>query len=561
MGLNSINGHIMRAMAIAGANELSRSRQEVDALNVFPVPDGDTGTNMSLTIISAAREAEKNSSKKISDVASVCASGALRGARGNSGVILSQLIRGFSKAVSGEEEADTMLLAQAFKKAAETAYKAVMKPKEGTILTVASSCAQAAQKASLDTDDVEEFFGYIVSEGEKTLALTTDMLPALKEANVVDAGGMGLLCILKGALNYLKGGKEEPLNEIGQVAPVTMPDFDALSSVKAEDIKFGYCTEFFILKKNATEEEIDDLRKYLLSMGDSLVLVADDDVIKVHVHSNHPGLVIEKALSLGALNGLKIDNMRIQHSSKIEFSRQEKEESKKAEENVFAPKNTEPKERGFISISSGEGFTDIFKNIGVDEIITGGQTMNPSTEDILKAIEKINAKTIFVLPNNKNIILASEQAAELTTDKKVIVVNTTSVPEGISAMLGYDESMSDDEVVDSMNESFDMVSTLSVTFAVRDTVVDGMKIKKDDYIGMLDHNITTVGKTVADCTKELMKKSVNDYAEVITVYYGEDTPKEDAESIADFARETFDGCEVELHYGGQPLYYYLISVE
>ena len=554
MGLKSINGHIMRGLVIAGANELSKNKQIVDALNVFPVPDGDTGTNMSLTIVSAAREAEKSMSESVSDILNVCAGGALRGARGNSGVILSQLIRGFSKSIGGQSEADVLALSQAFQKAADTAYKAVMKPKEGTILTVAAACADAAQKACLETDDVEEFLEYIINEADGVLLKTTDMLPALKEAGVVDAGGKGLIFILKGALDNLKTGAEVELKPIGQAQEAAKPDFSAISSVKAEDIKFGYCTEFFILKNGASEKEINDIRQYMLSIGDSLVLVADDDVVKVHVHTNHPGLVIEKALRLGALNGLKIDNMRIQHSNKIDFSNT-------ASGNKNEERDLKPKNRGFISVSSGDGFSEIFRNIGVDEIITGGQTMNPSTEDILEAVEKVNAKTVFVLPNNKNIILASEQAAKLSKDKKIVVIKTTSIPEGISAMINYDDSMTDVEVVESMEEGMEFVKTLSVTFAVRDTVINGSEISKGDFIGMSGGSISVVKKDVLECAKSLLENSVDDSSEVITVYYGEEISKEEAQKLKDFACETFTDCEVEMHYGGQPLYYYLISVE
>ena len=549
MGLKSINGHILRRLIIAGANELSKNKQLVDALNVFPVPDGDTGTNMSLTIISAAKEAEKSMSESISDVASVCASGALRGARGNSGVILSQLIRGFSKAVSGKDEIDTVGMSEAFQKAAQTAYKAVMKPKEGTILTVASSCAQASQSACLETDDIEEFLEYVIKEADETLLKTTDMLPALKEAGVVDAGGKGLLCILKGALYNLKSNSEVVLNTESQATENI--DISALSKVKPEDIKYGYCTEFFILKPNAEESELGDLKEYLLSMGDSLMLVSDDEVVKVHVHTNHPGLIIEKALKIGALNGLKIDNMRIQHTNKIDFSNSV---SVKEEQ-------SEPKERGFISVSAGRGFDEIFKNIGVDEVITGGQTMNPSTDDILKAIDQVNAKTVFVLPNNKNIILASQQAAKLTKDKNVIVIGTKSVPEGISAMLNYDDSMTDDEIKESMEEGMEYIKTLSVTFAVRDTVLDGKEIHEGDFIGMSGNSIVSVENEVAKCTEDLIKSAVDDDAEVVTIYYGEDVSKNDAEKMKEYVESEFDHCEVELHYGGQPLYYYLISVE
>ncbi len=543
MEIKSVDGLMLRRLIIAGANELGRNRNIVDALNVFPVPDGDTGTNMSLTMFSAAKEVEKCMSNDIDDVLSLCASGALKGARGNSGVILSQLIRGFYKAVTGCGNINVITLAQAFKTATETAYKAVMKPKEGTILTVASACALAAQNVCFETENICEFMEYVINIAEETLAKTTDMLPMLKEANVVDAGGMGLVFILKGAFNSIKSGKEETLEQI-QTGITKEVNFDAISSVKSENIKFKYCTEFFIIKNNAGNNEIENLRKYLLSIGDSLIVAFDDKTIKVHVHSNHPGLVIEKALEIGALDGLKIDNMLVQHNNKIDFNT--KKENKKY---------------GFISVSSGDGFKEIFKNVGVDIVINGGQTMNPSTEEILNAINNVNAETIFLLPNNKNIILASEQAAELSDLKKVNVIKTKSVQEGISAMLNYDESMEEDEIILAMNEGMNFVKPLSVTFAVRDTVIDGQNINKNDYMGMIGDKIISVEKDVLSCVKNLVNKAVDDNSEIITIYYGEDISKGSAEELKSYAEEKFKNCDVELYYGGQPLYYYLISVE
>ncbi|MCI1959102.1 MAG: DAK2 domain-containing protein [Clostridia bacterium] len=544
MALKSINGRVLRRLIIAGANELNLNRQLVDSLNVFPVPDGDTGTNMSLTILAAAREVEKSNSESISEIAKLASNGSLRGARGNSGVILSQLIRGFAKGLDSLDEADISDLSEAFQNARSTAYKAVMKPKEGTILTVATAVADASAAAALETDNSDDFLERVIKNGNEMLEKTTEMLPALKQAGVVDAGGKGLMFILIGALSNLKNGKDETIEDnINQTQQkISTP----IANTAQQDIKFGYCTEFFVLKKNPSEKEVDMLRKYLSSIGDSLIVVADDDVIKVHVHTNHPGQAIEKALSIGALNGLKIDNMRIQHTSKINFENQIEEPQK---------------ERGFISVSSGAGLSEIFKNMGADGIIYGGQTMNPSTDDILKAIEKVNAKTVFVLPNNKNIILASEQASEMCTDKKVIVIPTTSIPEGIAALINYDESLDEKTAVENMKDGMEYIKSLSMTFAVRDTSMGGIEIKKGDYLGMNGGKIVAVSNDMKKCLSKLIEKAVDRDSEVITVYYGSDVSEEDAEKTAEDIRGKYPDCEVELYDGGQPVYYYIISVE
>ena len=551
VGLASIDGQMLRKMIIAGANNLSDNKQLVDSLNVFPVPDGDTGTNMSLTALSAASETEKSDSANIGEIAKLASGGALRGARGNSGVILSQLIRGFSKSLDGIEQADVRELAAAGRRGVETAYKAVMKPKEGTILTVAKACADAAEKAAEKTENVEEFLKQVIDSGNEMLLKTKDMLDVLKQADVVDAGGKGLLCILEGAFNSINTNEEISLKETGEIKKpvITNIALDADS-----DIKYGYCTEFFVLKKNADEKTVDDLKNYLLSIGDSLVVVADDDVIKVHVHTNHPGQAIEKALTIGALNGLKIDNMRIQHTSKIQF---EKNEEAKEE-----PKKNEPKKKiGFVSVSMGDGIAEIFKNLGADEIVSGGQTMNPSTEDILNAVEKVNAENVFILPNNKNIILASEQAAKIVEDKKIFVVPSTSVPEGISALINYDASQSVEDSFVAMKENISLVKTCMVTYAVRDTAIGETKIAEGDILGMLDGKIEVVSKDIEEGTCQLLEKAIDDDSEMVTIYYGADMDNAAAEKISAFIGEKYPECEVEIVNGGQPLYYYIISVE
>lgn len=546
MALKCIDGRVLRRLIIAAANELNLNRQLVDSLNVFPVPDGDTGTNMSLTILAAAREVEKSNSESISEVAKLASNGSLRGARGNSGVILSQLIRGFAKGLDGLDEADISDLSEAFQNARSTAYKAVMKPKEGTILTVATAIADASAAAALETENSEDFLEKVIKSGNEMLEKTTDMLPALKQAEVVDAGGKGLMFILSGALLNLKNGKNETIEENSNQSQEPQTISSPISKTAQQNIKFGYCTEFFVMKKNPSESEVDELRKYLSSIGDSLIVVADDEVIKVHVHTNHPGQAIEKALTFGALNGLKIDNMRIQHTNKINFDNQSE-----------APK----KERGFISVASGDGLSKIFKNMGADAVIYGGQTMNPSTDDILKAIEKVNAKTVFVLPNNKNIILASEQAADMCTDKKVIVIPTTSIPEGIAALINYDESLDEKTAVENMKDGIKDLISLSITFAVRDTSVSGIEIKKGDYLGMNGGEIAAVSNNMNECLSKLIENAIVEDSEVITVYYGSDVSEKDAEKAAEDIRSKYPECEVELYYGGQPVYYYIISVE
>ncbi len=555
----TLNGVRLGRMIIAGANELAANKQLVDAMNVFPVPDGDTGTNMSLTVMAAAREVEKSGSLKVADITKVASSGALRGARGNSGVITSQLFRGFSKGLEGMEEAGVKELAAAAEQAVKTAHKAVMKPKEGTILTVARGCAEAAAKLAEETDEIEVFLKGIIEHGHAVLAQTPDMLPVLKQAGVVDAGGRGLLYILEGALKQMGGDLPVTLADGQSVAAAPEMDFASLASIENESITFGYCTEFFINVKDADDATTQGLKSYLGTIGDSIVCVADDEIIKIHVHTDHPGLAIEKALTIGSLSGLKIDNMREQHTNKINFAA---DAPKVAPAPEAAPVAEQPKKDvGFVSISAGEGLTSIFKNLGVDEVIEGGQTMNPSTEDILNAVDKINADHIFVLPNNKNIILAAEQAAKLSEDKKLHVIPSRSVPEGISAMFCFEHEADPDDMEEAMKEAIQMVNTATVTYAVRDTSIGDKEIKEGNILGMLNDQIEVVAEDVMEGTKELIKASVTEDSEVVGIYYGADATEEDAEELAAFIEENYPDCEVEVQSGGQPLYYYIISVE
>ncbi|MBM6829351.1 DAK2 domain-containing protein [Anaerotignum lactatifermentans] len=541
-------------MIIAGANTLDANKQAVNAMNVFPVPDGDTGTNMSLTILAAARESEKGDALRVDEVAKKAASGALRGARGNSGVITSQLLRGFSKGLEGLEEAGTKELAAAAEQGVKTAYKAVMKPKEGTILTVARACAEAAVRMAEETEDIEVFLKGVLAYAHEVLAQTPDMLPVLKQAGVVDAGGRGLLHILEGALENLRSGEKQEIVEPGANV---QEDFAALASIENESITFGYCTEFFINVHEPDDATVQQLKSYLGTIGDSIVCVCDEEIIKIHVHTDHPGLALEKALTIGSLSGLKIDNMREQHTNKIDFRA-----SEKAEAQVPAtPVETVKKDIGFVSVSAGKGLSDIFQNLGVDQVIEGGQTMNPSTEDILNAVDLVNADHVFILPNNKNIILAAEQAAKLAEDKKLYVIPTTSVPQGISAMFCYEEGADAEALAEAMKEAIQTVQTATVTFAVRSTQIGEHEIHEGDILGMLDDKIAVVGSEIAQSTKDLLAEAITEDSEMVSIYYGEDVTEEDAAEISAFVEENYPDCEVELQMGGQPLYYYIISVE
>lgn len=550
--VTSINGLLLKRMIISGANSLNSQKDKVDSLNVFPVPDGDTGTNMSLTVLAAAREVEKSQSLNVGEIAKLASSGSLRGARGNSGVISSQLIRGFAKELEGVDEADTVILAKACARAVETAYKAVMKPKEGTILTVARIMSESAMKNCYKINDIKEFMDVVLKDGHAILLQTKEMLPVLKQADVVDAGGVGLLVFLEGAMAVIESNEDVKVNEISAGAK---KEYAALASIDNESITFGYCTEFFINVDHPQDAVVSGLKNYLSSIGDSLVVVADDDIIKVHVHTDHPGMAIEKALSIGSLSGLKIDNMREQHTNIIDFEADGTKADKKAE-----PSKAH-KETGFISICAGSGLKAIFKDLGVDEIIEGGQTMNPSTEDILNAVNSIDADNIIIMPNNKNIILAAEQAKSMTEGKNVFVIPTKSVPEAISAMLCYNSEDDIETVVEQMNDAIASVKTATVTYAVRDTKIGDKDIVTGDILGMLNGDIAVVGKDLEQTTKELIEKAADDDSEIISIYYGSDATEGQANEIADFISEKFPDCDVEIHAGNQQLYYYIISVE
>ncbi len=557
MSSNVIDAKMLRAMFIAGAKNLEAKKEYINELNVFPVPDGDTGTNMTLTIMSAAKEvASLPEDAGLKEITKAISSGSLRGARGNSGVILSQLFRGMCR-VLGEVEGDITIddLIASFEKAVESAYKAVMKPKEGTILTVAKGAYEKAAEFE-GTDDMDLFIDSVIVYAQEVLEKTPDMLPVLKQAGVVDSGGQGLLEVLRGAQKAYRG---EELDLTIVAAPVVKKTGIDTSDIDTSDIKFGYCTEFIImLNKTFNVKHEMDFKAFLESIGDSIVVVADDDIVKVHVHTNDPGLAIQRALTYGALSNMKIDNMRLEHEEKL-F----KEAEKNAETKVLAPvKQGEWKDYGFISVSIGEGINAIFKDLGVDRIIEGGQTMNPSTEDILEAIESLPAKTIYVLPNNKNIVMAANQARDLTEDKEIIVVPTKTIPQGIAAIINFVPELSGEENLASMTEEIENVKTGQVTYAVRDTEIDDKVIKENDIMGIGDKSILAVGEKIFDTTIEMVEEMMKDSdCELISIYYGSDVDEEDAESLQEAIEEKFPDCDVELQYGGQPIYYYVISAE
>ena len=565
MSLQQIDAKMLAKMFLAGAKNLENKKEWINELNVFPVPDGDTGTNMTMTIMSAAKEVVSLGENP--DMESLCkaiSSGSLRGARGNSGVILSQLFRGLTKRINTEKVLNIQIIAEAFDKAVENAYKAVMKPKEGTILTVARGVAEKAKELRKEgIEDMEVFFNEILAHAKYVLSQTPEMLPVLKQAGVVDSGGQGLVEVLSGAMDaYL--GKEIDMDFTAPEVKMSQNTDNNIASTEA-DIKFGYCTEFIImLNKTFNIKSELDFKAYLESIGDSIVCVADDDIVKVHVRTNDPGLAIQKALKYGALSNLKIDNMRLEHQEKL-FKMAEKEKNNAAETKSNESKTVEIQEPqknfGFIAVSVGDGINEIFKSLGVDYIIEGGQTMNPSTADILDAVDKVNAKTIFVLPNNKNIILAANQAAELTTDKNLLVIPTKTIPQGITAVINFVAEMTPDENEEIMIQEIKKVSSGQVTYAVRDTVIDDKEIKKDDYMGIGDSGILSVGTDIMEVSREMVKQMLKEDSELISIYYGSDVTEEDAESFRNLVEEAFPDCDVELQYGGQPIYYYVISVE
>ncbi len=552
--MKQIDAKLLSKMFLAGAKNLEAKKEWINELNVFPVPDGDTGTNMTMTIMSAAKEVSALENPTIEELAKAISSGSLRGARGNSGVILSQLLRGLTKGLKEYESIDVDVLAMSMEKAVETAYKAVMKPKEGTILTVAKGLADKAVEMAERTDELEEFLEEVINHGDYVLSQTPEMLPVLKEAGVVDSGGQGLMQVVKGAYDAFLG-KELDLTIKGSPAPKVT----TTNAGEAADIKFGYCTEFIImLEKEYTIEDEKAFKAYLSSIGDSIVAVSDDDIVKVHVHTNDPGLAIQKALTYGSLSNMKIDNMRLEHQEKLIKDA----EKIAAEEAAKEAENAQPrKEVGFIAVSIGEGIKDIFSSLGVDYVIEGGQTMNPSTEDMLNAIDQVNAEHIFILPNNKNIILAAEQATYLVEDKDIIVLPTKTVPQGITAIINYVPEKSVDENYDTMVQEMEHVKTGQVTYAVRETSIDGQEIKQGDIMGIGDKSILSVGKDLQETTKDLIRKLVDDESELLSIYYGAEATNEQAEEIVSFVEETYPDLEVELQMGGQPIYYYVISVE
>ena len=558
MAVKTIDTEMLQKMFLAGAANLEAKKEYINELNVFPVPDGDTGTNMTLTIMSAAKEVNALEKPDMASIAKAISSGSLRGARGNSGVILSQLLRGFTKEIREYEEIDAAVLARACERATATAYKAVMKPKEGTILTVAKGAAQKAQEMAETTEDLEVFLSEVIKYAEEVLAQTPEMLPVLKEAGVVDSGGQGLVEVLHGAFDAFQGKEVDyTAIEAGPAVKMVKPGEQAET-----DIKFGYCTEFIIMtEKQFSEKDEEEFKAYLESIGDSIVCVADEDVVKVHVHTNDPGLAIQKALTYGQLSRIKIDNMREEHQEKL-IKDAEKAAAAQAEAAAAKEKKKEPRKQvGFIAVSIGDGMNEIFRELGVDYIIEGGQTMNPSTDDMLTAIDNVNADHIFILPNNKNIILAANQARSLTKDKDILVVPTKTVPQGITAVINYMPEADVDTNFETMQEGIKNVKTGQVTYAVRDTKIDDKVIHEGDIMGIGDQGILSVGQSVEETTKSMLSQMVDEDTELISIYYGQDVLAEDAERLAETIGEKYPDADVDLHSGGQPIYYYVVSVE
>ena len=560
MATKTINVDILAKMFLAGAQNIEAKKDYINELNVFPVPDGDTGTNMSMTIMSAAKEVTALNKPAMKDLAKAISSGSLRGARGNSGVILSQLLRGFTKAIKEEKEIDVLALAAACQRARDTAYKAVMKPKEGTILIVASGIATKAAEMAEETDDLEVFIPAVIEHAQDVLNQTPEMLPVLKEAGVVDSGGQGLLEVIKGAYDAFLG-KEIDYSVIEPSTGVTVNKVNAEDTA---DIKFGYCTEFIILtEKEFTEDDEREFKKFLSSIGDSIVCVADDDVVKIHVHTNDPGLAIQKALTYGQLSKMKIDNMREEHQEKLIRDAEKLAEQQANEEAAHEEKKpAEPrKAMGFIAVSIGAGMNEIFKELGADYIIEGGQTMNPSTEDMLNAIDRVNADTVFILPNNKNIVLAANQAKSLVEEKEIIVIPTKTVPQGITAIINFMPDADAKTNEEAMLEEIKNVKTGQVTYAVRDTHIDDKEIHEGDIMGIGDSGILAVGKDLEETTKELIANLVDEDSELISIYYGEEVSEEDAEKFTEEITELYPDVDVDIQFGGQPIYYYVLAVE
>ncbi len=554
MATTTIDAEVLKKLFLAGAANLEAKKEWINDLNVFPVPDGDTGTNMTLTIMSAAKEVNSLAAPTMQTLSKAISGGSLRGARGNSGVILSQLLRGFTKVVRDYDELDSIIISTAFQKAVETAYKAVMKPKEGTILTVARGMADKILDLSTEIDDLEELLDKVIKYGDEVLEHTPDLLPVLKQAGVVDSGGQGLMQIMKGAYDALMGKEINYEAVASQGGPSGSSEVSA-QGLEEKEIKFGYCTEFIVmLEKPYDAAKEAEFKAYLESIGDSIVLVSDGEIVKVHVHTNHPGLAFEKGLTFGSLTRMKVDNMREEHQERV-IANAEKAAKEQA-------KKDEPKKKyGFISVSAGEGLSEIFKSLGVDYIIEGGQTMNPSTEDMLNAIDKVNAENVFIFPNNSNIILAANQAQSIVEDKNIIVIPTKTIPQGISALIAYSEEASPEENTGAMTEEIANIKSGSVTYAVRDTEIDDKTIKQGDIMGIGDKTILSVGQNIQDVTKDMIEQLAGDDAELISIYYGSDVTEEDANALAKAVEAVYPDVDVEVNYGGQPIYYYILSVE
>ena len=565
MEITSINSKLLARMFLAGAKNLDSKKDWINELNVFPVPDGDTGTNMTMTIMSAAKEVSSLTNPTMAELAKAISSGSLRGARGNSGVILSQLFRGFCKVIKEYDEIDVTILCEACQKAVETAYKAVMKPKEGTILTVAKGAAEKALELSDETEDVVTFVEEVIKQAEYVLDQTPEMLPVLKQAGVVDSGGQGLVQVLKGAYDALIG---KEIDYTIEGAPTGAAPAKISAETEAE-IKFGYCTEFIIvLNAPMSDNEEHAYKAFLESIGDSIVVVADDEIVKTHVHTNDPGLALQKALTFGSLSKIKIDNMREEHQEKLIKDSQKLAAQQKAEEEAYEAaqademtNNMPAKEMGFVSVSIGEGMNEVFRGLGVDYLIEGGQTMNPSTEDMLNAIEHVNAKTVFILPNNKNIIMAANQAVDLVEDKQIIVIPTKTIPQGITALVNYIPDHSAEENKEQMMAEIENVKTGQVTYAVRDTEIDGKTIKQNDFMGIGDKSILSVGTDLKATTLEMVDAMVDEESAIVSIYFGSDSDEDSANELAAAIEEKYPDVEVEVNDGGQPIYYYVISVE
>lgn len=567
MGISTIDAGMVKKAFLAGAKGLEAKKDWINELNVFPVPDGDTGTNMTMTIMAAAKAVAELEDPDMEQLAKAISSGSLRGARGNSGVILSQLLRGFTKEIQGTASIDVTILANAMVRGTETAYKAVMKPKEGTILTVAKGMADKAIEMAAQTDDIEIFAKAVIEEGDYVLSQTPEMLPVLKQAGVVDSGGQGLMQVVKGAFDGLTGkcsdfsfedaGILKPSSEKApQSAGASRTDIDTA------DIRFGYCTEFIIkLEKEYSQKDEDELKKYLGSIGDSLVVVSDDEIVKIHVHTNHPGLAFEKGLTYGSLSRMKVDNMREEHEERVIQDSERLAKEQAAQPNPAEEETGERKPYGFITVSCGDGLSEIFKGIGADYLIEGGQTMNPSTEDMLNAIKKVNADHIFILPNNKNIIMAANQARDLTEDKEIIVIPSKTVPQGITALVNFIPDLTPEENLENMTAEMERVQTAQITYAVRNTSIDGMEIHEGDIMVIGDHGMLAVDTSVLGAAKAALEAMLNEDSELVTIYYGSDVTEADAEAFRKQSEEEFPDKEIELQYGGQPIYYYMISAE